>query len=88
MESTRIQLFIILMVFSNIIYAYNDRKLSNPPIIVSYAEYESATVIIIKKDDRAIYIEHSLFGVDIFEWTIFKMKKLFSMIKYFYLELF
>lgn len=88
MESTRIQLFIIVMMFSNIIYAYDDRELSKPPIIVSYAEYETATVVIIKKDDRAIYIEHSIFGVDIFEWIIFKIKKLFSMIKFLYLELF
>ncbi len=88
MKSTRIQLFIILMVFSNILYAQNDTELSKPPTIISYAEYESATVVIVKKDDRAIYIEHSLFGVDIFEWIIFKMKKLFSMIKFLYLELF
>jgi hypothetical protein len=88
MESTRIQLFIIVMVFSNILYAQNHTELSKSPLIISNSEYESATVVIIKKDPRAIYIEHSLFGVDIFEWTIFKMKKLFSMIKYFYLELF
>ncbi len=88
MKSTRIQLFIILMVFSNILYAQNDTELSKPPTIVSSSEYKSATVVIVKKDTRAIYIEHSMFGVDIFEWIYFKMKKLFSTIKFLYLELF
>jgi hypothetical protein len=88
MKSTRIQLFIILMVFSNILYAQNDTELSKPPTIVSSSEYKSATVVIVKKDTRAIYIEHSIFGVDIFEWIYFKMKKLFSTIKFLYLELF
>jgi hypothetical protein len=76
------------MVFSNILYAQNDTELSKPPTIVSSSEYKSATVVIVKKDTRAIYIEHSIFGVDIFEWIYFKMKKLFSTIKFLYLELF